>query len=53
MTAHTAGCAEPAELEIADSWGDCVWGCPGHVEETILNVRSVFIASGELGGLAA
>jgi GAF domain-containing protein len=47
------GCAAPAELKVADSWGDSAWGCPAHVEEAILNVRSVFIASEELGGLAA
>ncbi|MBO3742969.1 GAF domain-containing protein [Actinoplanes flavus] len=49
----TAGCTEPAEIKIADSWGDSAWGCHDHVEEAILNVRSVFIASEELGGLAA
>ncbi|MET8232817.1 GAF domain-containing protein [Micromonospora sp. NPDC005298] len=48
-----AGCAAPAEIKIADSWGDSAWGCSAHVEEAILNVRSVFIASEELGGLAA
>ncbi|MEV7327486.1 GAF domain-containing protein [Micromonospora sp. NPDC093244] len=48
-----AGCLAPAEIKIADSWGDSAWGCPTHVEEAILNVRSVFIASEELGGLAA
>ena len=48
-----AGCTAPAEIKIADSWGDAAWGCPAHVEEAILNVRSVFIASEELGGLAA
>ncbi|MGK5682196.1 GAF domain-containing protein [Actinoplanes sp. URMC 104] len=48
-----AGCSEPAEVKIADSWGDAAWGCPAHVEEAIINVRSVFIASEELGGLAA
>ncbi|WDZ83849.1 GAF domain-containing protein [Micromonospora cathayae] len=47
------GCTEPAEIKIADSWGDSAWGCPSHVEEAILNVRSVFIANEELGGLAA
>lgn len=47
------GCTAPAELKIADSWGDAAWGCPDHVEEAIINVRSVFIASEELGGLAA
>ncbi|WP_433729122.1 GAF domain-containing protein [Actinoplanes sp. CA-051413] len=49
----TPGCDAPAELKIADSWGDAAWGCPAHVEEAIINVRSVFIASEELGGLAA
>jgi hypothetical protein len=48
-----SGCTEPAELKIADSWGDAAWGCSAHVEEAIINVRSVFIASEELGGLAA
>jgi hypothetical protein len=46
-------CTRAAELKIADSWGDSSWGCTTHVEEAILNVRSVFIASEELGGLAA
>jgi GAF domain-containing protein len=46
-------CPEPAELKIADSWGDAAWGCPDHVEQAIINVRSVFVASEELGGLAA
>jgi hypothetical protein len=49
----TPGCTAPAEIKIADSWGDAAWGCPDHVEEAIINVRSVFIASEELGGLAA
>ena len=48
-----SACTEPADLKVADSWGDSAWGCPAHVEEAILNVRSVFIASEELGGLAA
>jgi GAF domain-containing protein len=49
----TTACTAPAELKIADSWGDSAWGCTAHVEEAIINVRSVFIASEELGGLAA
>ena len=49
----TTGCTEPAEVKIADSWGDSAWGCTAHVEEAIINVRSVSIASEELGGLAA
>ncbi|BFU43928.1 GAF domain-containing protein [Krasilnikovia sp. MM14-A1004] len=47
------GCTAPAEIKVADSWGDSAWGCPAHVEEAIINVRSVFIASAQLGGLAA
>ncbi|MCI4066239.1 GAF domain-containing protein [Micromonospora sp. R77] len=47
------GCTAAAEIKVADSWGDAAWGCPAHVEEAILNVRSVFIASEELGGLIA
>ncbi|WP_067686339.1 GAF domain-containing protein [Nocardia jejuensis] len=46
-----AGCTEPAELKIADSWGDSAWGCLAHVEEAMFSVRTVFIASEELGGL--
>lgn len=49
----TDGCTAPAELKIADSWGDSAWGCTTHVEEAILTVRSVFIANEQLGGLAA
>ncbi|MFI7427850.1 GAF domain-containing protein [Micromonospora sp. NPDC049836] len=48
-----AGCTAPAEIKIADSWGDSAWGCPIHVEEAIINVRSVFIANEDLGGLGA
>ncbi|USX53430.1 GAF domain-containing protein [Lentzea sp. HUAS12] len=48
-----AGCAEPAEIKVADSWGDSAWGCAVHVEEALIHVRSVFIAGEELGGLGA
>ncbi len=46
-------CTAAAEIKVADSWGDAAWGCAPHVEEVLLNVRSVFIATEELGGLAA
>ncbi|WP_394619502.1 GAF domain-containing protein [Lentzea sp. JNUCC 0626] len=46
-------CAAPAEIKVADSWGDAAWGCAAHVEEVLIHVRSVFIASEELGGLGA
>lgn len=48
-----APCPRPAELKVADSWGDSLWSCQQHAEEAILNVRNVFVASHELGGLAA
>jgi GAF domain-containing protein len=44
-------CAEPAELKVADSWGDSAWGCPVHVEEVLLTLRTAFLASEEPGGL--
>ncbi|WP_019925248.1 GAF domain-containing protein [Nocardia sp. BMG111209] len=47
------GCTAPAEIKVADSWGDAAWGCSAHVEEAIFNVRSAFIAGEEHGGLAA
>lgn len=47
------GCTAPAELKVADPWGDSAWGCLAHAEEAILNVRSAFIADEDLGGLAA
>jgi GAF domain-containing protein len=46
-------CLEPARVKIADPWGDAAWGCAEHVEKAIVHVRSVFLASEELGGLAA
>ena len=48
-----SGCTAPAELKVADSWGESAWGCPAQVEDAIINVRSVFIAGEELGGLSA
>lgn len=47
------GCTAPAEFKVADSWDHSAWGCQTHVEEAVVTVRSAFIASEELGGLAA
>lgn len=47
------GCNAPAEIKVADSWGDSAWGCIEHVEHALLHVRSVFIADEDLGGLAS
>lgn len=49
----TDGCTAPAEIKIADSWGDAAWGCTAHVEEALINVRSVFIANEQPDGLGA
>jgi GAF domain-containing protein len=48
-----APCARPAEMKVADSWGDSAWGCAAHAEEAIVHVRNAFVASEELGGLGA
>ncbi|RZU74333.1 GAF domain-containing protein [Micromonospora kangleipakensis] len=46
-------CTAAPELKVADSWGDSAWGCLDHVEEAILNARSVFVADAKLAGLSA
>ena len=56
MTCELGGrvpCHAPAELRIADSWGDAAWGCLAHVEDAILHAPNVFIADAGLAGLAA
>jgi GAF domain-containing protein len=45
-------CDRPAELKIADPWGDSAWGCVAHVEEAVRNVPSVFVADDTRAGLA-
>jgi GAF domain-containing protein len=47
------GCGDPAELKVADSWGDSGWGCVHHVEEVMMTVRSAFIADESSTGLGA
>ncbi|MEV4490676.1 VOC family protein [Micromonospora coxensis] len=44
-------CAEPAEVKLADSWGDTVWGCVAHADETLLNAHGAFLASEDGQGL--
>lgn len=46
-------CGRAPDLKVADPWGDSAWGCPDHVEEALLHVRSVFIADHDFAGLAA
>jgi predicted enzyme related to lactoylglutathione lyase len=44
-------CPRPAELKLADSWGTTAWACLPHADDTLINARSVFIASHGSGGL--
>ncbi|MFJ8579996.1 VOC family protein [Micromonospora sp. NPDC093277] len=46
-------CAAPAEVKLADSWGDTVWGCLAHADETLLSARGAFLASEDGSGLSA
>ncbi|MCZ7475886.1 MULTISPECIES: VOC family protein [unclassified Micromonospora] len=46
-------CTEPAEVKLADSWGDTVWGCLTHADETLVNARGAFLATEDATGLAA
>ncbi|WP_174534924.1 VOC family protein [Micromonospora chalcea] len=46
-------CADPAEVKLADSWGDTVWGCLTHADETLVNARGAFLATEDATGLAA
>lgn len=44
-------CADPAEVKLADPWGETVWGCMNHAEEVLLHARSAFIATEDGLGL--
>ncbi|WP_446215561.1 VOC family protein [Micromonospora sp. IBHARD004] len=44
-------CPEPAEVKLADSWGDTVWGCMTHADEALLNARGAFLATEDGTGL--
>ncbi|GAB3836239.1 GAF domain-containing protein [Dactylosporangium cerinum] len=54
-TASSAGApgAPPPPRSSSPTRGATQRGCAAHVEEALINVRSVFIANEELGGLAA
>ena len=44
-------CPEPAELKLADPWGETVWACLPHAEEALIDARSAFIATEDGHGL--
>ncbi|HEX8629602.1 MAG TPA: VOC family protein [Catenuloplanes sp.] len=46
-------CPEPAEVKLADSWGDSVWGCLPHAEDLMINTRAAFLANEDSDGIAA
>ncbi|HST82997.1 MAG TPA: GAF domain-containing protein [Kineosporiaceae bacterium] len=46
-------CQKPAEVKVADSWGDSAWGCWQHAEEALINVVPAFLATESPYGLAA
>jgi predicted enzyme related to lactoylglutathione lyase len=49
--ADGSACASPAEVKLADPWGETVWGCMNHADEALINARSAFIATDDGLGL--
>jgi hypothetical protein len=45
-------CGKPAEIKMADSWGDSTWTCVPHAEEIMINAKGVFVAAEDAEGLA-
>ncbi|GGK10267.1 hypothetical protein GCM10010123_45270 [Pilimelia anulata] len=48
---HGAACDQPAQVKLADTWGDTAWGCLAHAEEALFNARGAFLAANEGDGL--
>jgi hypothetical protein len=46
-------CPSPADVKLADSWGDSTWVCLPHAEEVMINARGAFIANEDSEGLAS
>jgi hypothetical protein len=46
-------CAGPAEVKLADSWGETAWACLPHAEAALINAPAAFIASPDDRGLAS
>ena len=49
--ADGARCPRPAEVKLADPWGETVWGCLAHADEALIDARSAFIAAEDGDGL--
>jgi catechol 2,3-dioxygenase-like lactoylglutathione lyase family enzyme len=46
-------CTRPAEVKLADTWGDSTWACLVHAENALINAPAAFIANQESVGLGA
>jgi predicted enzyme related to lactoylglutathione lyase len=46
-------CDRPAEVKLADAWGETAWACIPHAEQALINAPGVFIAHQDDRGLAA
>jgi hypothetical protein len=53
LAGRNRACERPAEVKVADGWGDSAWGCLQHAENLLLEVSGVFLADEELSGLGA
>lgn len=45
-------CQSPAEVKLADGWGDTAWACLVHAGDIMITAPGVFIASQDEAGLA-
>jgi hypothetical protein len=46
-------CGNPAEVKLADTWGDTLWACLSHAEEALINAPAAFIANQNSNGLGS
>jgi hypothetical protein len=46
-------CDRPAEVKLADSWGETAWACLPHAEAALISAPAAFIASQDEQGLAS
>ena len=44
-------CPRPAEVKLADSWGETAWACLTHADETLIGARGAFLATQDDQGL--
>jgi catechol 2,3-dioxygenase-like lactoylglutathione lyase family enzyme len=46
-------CGNPAEVKLADTWGDTLWACLTHAEDALINAPAAFIANQNSNGLGS